>query len=95
MGSNPNSSSYEWVVFSILLSDPKPKDKKVAMLTYGKNYWPYLQCSIPKAKKKKTHTHMTPNSKTKVFDPYKNCPYKRIVHIFNAMNPKIIGRGHC
>jgi len=46
--------AHRWVFFSILLSDPKPKNKKVAVLTYGKNYCPYLQCNMPKKKKKHT-----------------------------------------
>jgi hypothetical protein len=36
----------------------KHKNKKVTVLNYGKNYYPYLQCNVPK----KT---MTPNPKIK------------------------------
>jgi hypothetical protein len=28
----------------------KHKNKKVAVLNYGKNYYPYLQCNVPKIK---------------------------------------------
>jgi hypothetical protein len=37
----------------------KQKNKKVAVLNYGKNYYPYLQCNVPQKK------NMTPNSKIK------------------------------
>jgi hypothetical protein len=39
----------------------KHKNKKVTVLNYGKNYYPYLQCNVPKKKKK----NMTPNPKIK------------------------------
>jgi transposase len=38
----------------------KQKNKKVAVSNYGKNYYPYIQCNVPKEKK-----DMTPNPKIK------------------------------
>jgi hypothetical protein len=50
-----------WQVFFFILLNIhfKPENKKMAVLTYGKNYYSYLQCNVPP---KKTH-NPEPNRK--------------------------------